>query len=105
MKDANGLSLGLLWNGIFNKNKLETCPNDFMAEWNESNQTSTLQLKEGKAVNAIYVVDSKGIDAQTGKEIFITQNGTETINGRRLTWFIKEIRLPSWQVVLVYWEV
>ena len=31
-----------------------------------------------KAVNAIYAVDSKGIDAQTGKEIFITQNGTET---------------------------
>ena len=78
LKDVNGLSLGLLWNGTFNKNKLETCPNDFMTEWNESNQTSTLQLKEGKAVNAIYAVDSKGIDAQTGKEIFITQNGTET---------------------------
>ena len=78
LKDVNGLSLGLLWNGTFNKNKLETCPNDFMTEWNESNQTSTLQLKVGKAVNAIYAVDSKGIDAQTGKEIFITQNGTET---------------------------
>lgn len=78
LKDVNGLFLSFLWNGTFNKNKLETCPNDFMAEWNKSNQALTLLLKEGKAVNAIYAVGSKGIDAQTGKEIFMTLNGTET---------------------------
>jgi len=69
-KDAEGLSLNLLVNGIANKNELVKVSDYYRLKYNAEYAETGRQLTEGKAVNAIYAVKSAGIDPATGKEVF-----------------------------------
>jgi TonB-linked SusC/RagA family outer membrane protein len=44
----------------------------------EDSYNPSFLYKEGQSLNTIYAVRSKGIDPSTGKEIYITSDGTET---------------------------
>jgi TonB-linked SusC/RagA family outer membrane protein len=43
-------------------------------------QSPLLRYKEGQSINTIYAVRSRGIDPQSGREIFIKKDGTLTYN-------------------------
>ena len=74
-KDAEGLSLNLLVNGIANKNELVKVSDYYRLKYNAEYAETGRQLTEGKAVNAIYAVKSAGIDPATGKEIYAGNRG------------------------------
>lgn len=64
------------------KNRLEKISNSLEALTSSTaggdGLNPSILYEEGKSINTIYAVKSKGIDPATGKEIFVKQDGSET---------------------------
>ncbi len=81
VKPAKRQSLNLFVSGLANKNTIEKISNSLQSltsEQDRLSQTSNkplVRFQEGQSLNAIWAVQSKGIDPATGKEIFVKKDG------------------------------
>lgn len=85
------LKRGTTWvtltaSGVHNKNTLKKISNSLQA-WNRSQDESTENVNvpkvryiEGESMNAIWGVPSLGINPASGREVFISRDGTRTDN-------------------------
>ncbi|WP_165503518.1 SusC/RagA family TonB-linked outer membrane protein [Pedobacter hiemivivus] len=92
-KILNFKEKGILWsvnfNAVTNKNILKELSNKLKAtndKINTANNVATqqsvpnIQLKEGQAINTIFVVKSLGVDPTTGAEVYQKIDGTKTFD-------------------------